>query len=126
MKNILRWLVLLTLLASLLGPITGVHAQTQTPPPQVRALLNSMTPEERVGQLFLVTFSGTDFTESSPIYDLIANQHVGGVILLAENDNFVSQPNTVVSANRLINSLQSVEWEATIDESSPRKVYVPL
>ena len=90
-RYILRCFVLLTLLASLLGPVVGAHAQTATPPPQVRALLSSMSPEERVGQLFLVTFSGTDISDESQIYDLIANQHVGGVMLLAENDNFASE-----------------------------------
>jgi beta-N-acetylhexosaminidase len=92
----------------------------------VQALLNSMTPEERVGQLFLVTFNGTDASETSPIHDLIANRHVGGVILLAENNNFVSEPDTVLSANQLINSLQSIEWEATTSDASPQKIYAPL
>jgi len=101
-RNILRCLILLTILASLLGPVAGAHAQTATPPPQVRALLSSMSPEERVGQLFLVTFSGTDTSEGSQIYDLIANQNVGGVILLAENDNFVPEPDTVTSTHQLV------------------------
>ncbi|HSM72700.1 MAG TPA: glycoside hydrolase family 3 N-terminal domain-containing protein [Anaerolineales bacterium] len=126
MRNLLRWLVLSTIIASLLGPVAGAQAQTQTPPPHVQALLNSMTPEERIGQLFLVTFNGTDTSETSPIHDLIANKHVGGVILLTENNNFVSQPDTVVSANQLINSLQSIEWEATSSDVSPQKVYAPL
>ena len=46
-------------------------------------MLANLTPEERVGQLFLVTFQGSTFDENSQIYDLIANHHVGGVILLA-------------------------------------------
>ena len=122
----LRWLVLFTILASLFGPVAGAGAQTQTPPPQVRALLDAMTPEERVGQLFLVTFNGTDTNEESQIYDLIANQHIGGVILLSENDNFISEPDAVTSTYQLINALQNVEWDATIAETSPRKVYAPL
>ena len=111
-KNFLRIFVLLTFLTSLSGPAIGAQAQTATPPPQVRALLGSMSPEERVGQLFLVTFSGTDTSEESQIYDLIANQQVGGVILQAENDNFVSQPDTVTSAYQLISTLQHIEWDA--------------
>ncbi|MDX1377360.1 MAG: glycoside hydrolase family 3 N-terminal domain-containing protein, partial [Anaerolineales bacterium] len=127
MRTLLRWFVLSSFLVSFLGPVAGARAQTQTPPAQVQALLNSMTPEERVGQLFLVTFNGTDASETSQIYDLIANHHVGGVILLAENDNFVSEPDTVASTNQLINSLQSIEWEATsFSEESPQKAYIPL
>ena len=60
LRRLFRGLILSTLLASLLGPVVGARAQTPTPPTQVRALLNAMTPEERVGQLLLVTFSGTD------------------------------------------------------------------
>ena len=71
-----------------------VRAQTPTPPPAVAAILNSMTPEERVGQLFLVTFTGTDTSETSQIYNLMTQYHVGGVVLLAENDNFVPAPDT--------------------------------
>ena len=53
---VLNLLILLTFIASLLGPVTGARAQTEPPSAQVQAVLTSMTPEERVGQLFLVTF----------------------------------------------------------------------
>ena len=125
-KYFLRWLSLLTFLASILVPVAGVQAQTATPPPQVRALLSSMSPEERVGQLFLVTFTGTDTSDESQIYDLIANQNVGGVMLLAENDNFITEPDTVLSTHQLISDLQHIEWDATIGDSLARKVYAPL
>jgi beta-N-acetylhexosaminidase len=126
LRTVFQWLVLLTILTSFLGPVAAANAQTQTPPPQVQALLNSMTPEERVGQLFLVTFDGIDTGEESQIHDLIANHHVGGVILLSENDNFVSEPDTVSSAHDLIRALQKIEWDATLDETLPRKIYTPL
>jgi beta-N-acetylhexosaminidase len=119
-------LSLILFLASLSGPVTGVRAQTPAPPPQVQALLDSMTPEERVGQLFLVTFSGVDTSEGSAIYDLIANHHVGGVILLAANDNFVEEPNTVTAAHQLIANLQGIEWDASYSAPSPAQTYVPL
>lgn len=126
MGRLLRGLILLPILASFLGPGMGARAQTPAPPPQVRALLNSMTPEERVGQLFLVTFRGTDTGSASHIRDLIANYHIGGVILLADNDNFVSEPETVASAHQLIADLQNIEWEASLEETDPRKAYAPL
>ena len=60
--------------------------------PAVNAIqmLAKMRPEERVGQLFLVTFNGSTADENSQIYDLITNYHVGGVALLASNDNFAA------------------------------------
>ena len=72
-------------------------------------MLNKMTPEEKVGQLFLVTFTGSNANEKSQIYDLIINHHVGGVVLRAENDNFVAAPDTVSTAYQLIAQLQDAE-----------------
>ncbi len=125
----LRWLILLTFIAALLGPMVGASAQAEPPSAQVQKALTSMTPEERVGQLFLVTFSGTDTNETSRIYDLIMNHHVGGVILTVKNDNFVAEPDTVVSARQLIENLQNIEWDATVAPSQGlgnQSVYVPL
>ena len=110
-----------------------VHAQTATPPLDVRQLFDSMTPEERVGQLFLVTFTGTDTSQQSQIYDLIANHHIGGVVLSAGNDNFAAAPNTVTAAYQLIQSLQDIEWNSAQNLSgtptatpTSQHAYVPL
>jgi beta-N-acetylhexosaminidase len=83
-----------------------------------------MTPEERVGQLFLVTFRGTDTSDESQIRDLISNYHVGGMVLLAENDNFIAQQDTISGAHQLVNALQGIEWETT--SSSSENTYIPL
>jgi len=124
-----RWVILLTFCASLLGPMPAVRAQTLSQATTAQAILKSMTPEERVGQLFLVTFRGTDTSPESQIYDLIVNHHIGGAVLVTENDNFVAAPYTVTSAYQLIDNLQTIESDATtqnLNEQSPRSVYVPL
>jgi beta-N-acetylhexosaminidase len=56
-----------------------------------------------------VNFTGTDTSEQSSIYDLIANRHVGGVVLTAANDNFAA---TDISQEtyRLITALQQIEF----------------
>ncbi|MBI5933511.1 MAG: hypothetical protein HY867_07355 [Chloroflexi bacterium] len=95
--------------ALLVVSIPPVQAQTLEPPIQVRQLFNAMTPEERVGQLFLVTLNGTQTDEDSAIHDLIVNYHVGGAVLLAGNDNFADAPNTLTDAHNLIARLQEVE-----------------
>ncbi|MFM8427127.1 MAG: hypothetical protein ACKOBL_18335, partial [Chloroflexota bacterium] len=87
----------------------SISAQTATPPAAVRIILNSMTPEERVGQLFLVTFTGMDTGTDAQINDLITKHHVGGVVLLAENDNF-SEDDTLARTHQLIEELQRLEW----------------
>ena len=125
--TIVRWLTLLTVGISLLGPLPAARAQTPVPASKIQAVLDAMTPEERVGQLFLVTFRGTDTSAESQIRDLISNHHIGGVVLQAGNDNFVAEPDTVTDTHQLINSLQDMEWEATVSSSLPdQNTYVPL
>jgi beta-N-acetylhexosaminidase len=99
------------------SPTTAVRAasslQISDPAANARQMLAKMTPEERVGQLFLVTFTGSTADQNSQIYDLIARYHVGGVVLLTGNDNFVASPDTVLGAYQLIAQLQSAEWQAS-------------
>jgi beta-N-acetylhexosaminidase len=77
-------------------------------------MLDKMTPEERVGQLFLVEFMGSTTNKNYQISDLIGRYHIGGVVLRAENDNFVAAPDTVSSAYQLIDQLQMMELQASI------------
>jgi beta-N-acetylhexosaminidase len=96
-------------------------------------LLESMTPEEKIGQLFLVTFTGNAPNEDDPIIDLIANHHISGVLLKRENDNFVGAPETLEATRSLIANLQNTEYEASLpvedgnatSDASP-SIYVPL
>jgi beta-N-acetylhexosaminidase len=112
MNRLFAALILVLLVTALVSP---VRAQEPTPPPSVRFLFDSMTPEERVGQLFLATFVGTDTSSESQIHDLIVNYHIGGVVLLASNDNYVAAPGTVAEAQALIGRLQLLEWEDSLD-----------
>lgn len=124
--RLIRILFLIVFIFSF-APVS-TRAQTPTPPAAVRLLLDSMTPEERVGQLFLVAFQGTETGTETQIYDLIARRHVGGVILAAENDNF-SGENTPSEASQLITELQRIEWNSFANpaaENSARLAYVPL
>ena len=132
MKLLLRFVLLLTVVVSLRGPAPA-RAEGSYQSSKVQAVLASMTPEERVGQLFLVTFQGTNTDPESQIYDLIANHHVGGVILLAENDNFVGEPDTIAGAHQLVNALQSIEARVNLEATGPDSnnqagpvIYVPL
>lgn len=81
---------------------------------RVNELIGKMTPEEKVGQLFLVSFQGREVSNDSEIADLIANHHVGGVVLNLKNDNFTSL-NTVAKAYSMISALQSIEWTYSVN-----------
>lgn len=89
----------------------AVHAQS-SPRERAQALLDGLTPEERVGQLFLITFQGNDVTPESQIYDLIVNHHIGGVFLQWNNDNIV-YPQTLQELLDLTRRLQATEWSAS-------------
>jgi beta-N-acetylhexosaminidase len=128
----LYWLAPLVLLTAILRPTPSVHAEAQFQTSEAQSILAGMTPEERVGQLFLVTFQGTDTHDQTQIYDLIANHHVGGVVLQAANDNFLPQPDTISSAYQLIRALQTIESESVTASQpdataqSEEQTYVPL
>jgi hypothetical protein len=74
-------------------------SQTTSSNERAQTLLDRLTPEERVGQLFLITFTGPEAgvgpATGAQIYDLIINYHVGGVILKAANDNFLGSDQTL-------------------------------
>jgi len=101
----------------LLNPSTAAPAapklQDNTAEERARALLDSLTTEEKIGQLFVVSFEGTAVGPDTPIYDLIVNHHLGGVVLEAENDNFEASPQTLSGLVRLTRELQNNEWSAT-------------
>lgn len=122
-RRFIHFVLVVLLFASMLWRAPAAHAQSQA-----QAILDAMSPQERVGQLFLVTFRGTSITPESKIYDLIVNRHIGGVVLLAENDNFVDAPETIPGAHQLISDLQNLEWEATnsLSSADSENVYVPL
>jgi len=100
---------------------------------QASVLIQKMSPQEKIGQLFLVTFDGTDISEGTQIYDLITNHHIGGVVLSAEQNNF-QENDTVEGIYALTSGLQELTWQKTQEESSvavgsltdPLPVYVPL
>ena len=111
--------------------------QGNTPEENAQALLARLTPEERVGQLFLVSFQGPEAAPGTPnanqIYDLINNYHVGGVILLAANNNFVGGDQALPVLVSLTDQLQRDKYAASLqprelpnstDTFSP--VFIPL
>jgi beta-N-acetylhexosaminidase len=125
--------LVLVILVNSLMPIIPAGAQG-TPEDKARALLEKMTPEEKVGQLFLVSFSGTDISNQSTIFDLIVRHHIGGVMLSADNDNFVASPATLSEVNQLINGLQEIEQNNSVEIQPPDSgsndksayTYIPL
>lgn len=116
-KNMFYSLFLaLTFLGGLFQPALSAKAETalnKSPLSAAQDQLDSLTPQEKVGQLFLVTFEGTDTNPGSDIYDLITNYHIGGIVLQRHNDNFSSYENMAEEGWALINNLQWIEYNSS-------------
>ena len=123
--NILLALVILITLS--LGPSTPAAVSAQGPDsaadPAVEAIFSALTPDERVGQLFIISFNGTETDPDSDIAELIQAYRIGGVVLSAANENFVNNENTPAQVLALTNSLQAL---ATSTVTGPADVYNPV
>lgn len=119
-------------LVSSVSPVSGQDQEVQDPNLQkARVLLSRLSPEERVGQLFLITLNGSEITDESPIRELIAEYHIGGVVLKRSNNNFTDSEDSAAQVQSLINSLQDIEWQSSRDsiispEESSSKNFIPL
>jgi beta-N-acetylhexosaminidase len=94
-------------------------------------LAEKLSPEEKVGQLFLITFDGSAIETDSEIYDLISKHYIGGVVLRSENVNFPDSENTLQKISSLITRLQTIAWEDRKDLAELPKLnlideYIPL
>ena len=105
-------LILVTLTATFSSPAL---AQEQADPvvadpvvaDPVVALMARLTPEEKIGQLFLTTFDGASAATDTDIGKLIREQHIGGVVLLSISKNFTNNADTPRQVAALANELQA-------------------
>jgi beta-N-acetylhexosaminidase len=106
--------VLLCLTVTPTGAAATRPAHAQADP--VAVLMAQMTPEEKVGQLFLVAFWGRNPSPPSRAGQLIQRYKVGGVVLLTRNNNLVNgSPTTLSDVARLTNLLQGM----ALDDDGP-------
>ncbi len=116
-KRLLQFLMIIAILLTQLvlptaGSASGAY-QGSDPAAKAQALLELLSPEEKVGQLFLISFIGTDVSQGSQIYDLIVNHHIGGVILTSANNNFSDDEDILSKTQELITNLQKDVWLPT-------------
>lgn len=128
-------LIILMLLAvtSPAGIVLAGRSKQADPDVLAEQMLSKMTAEEKVGQLFIVTFEGSEVSNNSLLQQLIKQYHIGGVVLSSKNENFQGPEDTLIQAYGLISDLQQVEWEnsqaeqtdpATQELFTPQ--YIPL
>ena len=138
-RNFLHQSLFPILLSSILfasvSPLGSSYAASSgySPLGKAETQLASLTPAEKVGQLFLITFNGNDTSAASPIYDLIVKYHIGGVILDRDNDNFLNPDKMPEDCWGLVNNLQLLEYDDSrrlIQDVPPPEnqspAYIPL
>lgn len=84
---------------------------------KIQDIMSLLTPEQKVGQLFLVSFDGTDSGNDTSVHKLISKYRVGGVMLMAQNDNFQSNNDVLLSISKLTKSLQRIVWQKFNEEA---------
>jgi beta-N-acetylhexosaminidase len=99
---ILLWLSLL---------LFAAPTQAQQTPDSLTQILNRLTVEEKVGQLFIVPFVGSTANPGADIYQLITEYKVGGVVLLAANSNFENNPSAPRQITELNNTLKTTAFQ---------------
>jgi hypothetical protein len=74
--QLISWIVICVIMIA--NPVLGgypVLAQVEdTSEEKAQAMLTLLSPEERIGQLFLVTFNGPQVNDDSPIYQMVKMQ----------------------------------------------------
>ena len=127
MQKAFRNLVIMLAVLVLAAPISIFAAPLeQTNPPEVRAqaILDSLSPEEKVGQLFLVTFEGDDADLQSDIAHLAQVLRVGSVLLSPANRNFVNDavaPTQVLSLTTALQQLAFTPSASAIRQRPARR-----
>lgn len=77
---------------------------------QIDNLIAHMSPIERVGQLFVITFAGNDTSLDSDIAELINTYRIGGIVLSPQQHNFSNAKgeHTAQQVAILTNQLQAL------------------
>jgi beta-N-acetylhexosaminidase len=111
MSSIKRFVLILFVLCGLQAlPGTSPLAQAQSLDDQVAEIMSRMSVEDKVGQLFIVPFVGSNANPDSDIFLLLTEYKVGGVILLATHSNFNNDASAPRQIAELTNSLKTVAF----------------
>jgi beta-N-acetylhexosaminidase len=95
---------------------------------KVAQLMAEMSSAEKVGQIFLVTFPGSEVTDGALVTELIRDYNIGGVVLLPENGNIVNTGDTPKQVATLVGQLQEAAWNASQPTTDTLKTgpFIPL
>ncbi len=90
----------------------------------IEATLQNMSVDDKVGQLFLITFGGDFVGANSEVAEMIQEYRVGGVVLQESNGNFNNDGNTPLQIALKTNALQTLAFSENPTETS--RLNLPL
>ena len=122
--RLLLRLACLLLLAALGLRGSVAEAQGTVEAALIQQVIDRMSVEERVGQLFLVTFQGADTAPTSPVGQLVRDLHVGGLVISPTNGNFRNDADTPRRVAELTNALQTLALEA--NRANPVPLFIAV
>jgi beta-N-acetylhexosaminidase len=105
---LLKRLLIVVIITYLLQPFPPAQAQEPDP---VDEMMSRMSVEDKVGQLFIVPFVGSDANPGSEIWQLVTEYKVGGVVLLAANSNFNNDASAPRQIAELSNTLKTTAFQ---------------
>ncbi len=100
-------LIVVVVLLLSIGHVAPARAQ-EDPDRFIARIVSQMTPEAKVGQLFVVSFPGTNVNMTSDIGELITTFRVGGVTISATNGNITNTVNAPTQVAGLTAALQNL------------------
>jgi beta-N-acetylhexosaminidase len=86
----------------------------------------SLTVDERVGQLVMVNFVGSDVSAQSDIATLVRDFKVGAVLVTSSNGNIVNRDDTAAQLAALTNGLQQRALEGSSRQDGADAYFLPL
>ncbi|MFN8484074.1 MAG: glycoside hydrolase family 3 N-terminal domain-containing protein [Anaerolineae bacterium] len=116
--------VLAALAVLALATRASVQAQGSVEESLVQGIISRMSVEEKVGQLFLVTFQGNDVGAASDIAGLIRDYKIGGVAISPANGNFRNEGDTPQQVAQLTNALQNLALQT--NPANPVALFVAV
>lgn len=81
---------------------------------EVKELIDSMSINEKIGQLMIVGFNGTSVNEN--LNDLVKNSYIGGVILFKDNVESLDGVTELINNIKLLNIENKIPLFISVDE----------
>lgn len=88
--------------------------EVKTPRDEIKELIDSMSINEKIGQLMIIGFNGTSVDEN--LNDLVKNSYIGGVILFKDNVESLDGVTELINNIKLLNVENKIPLFISVDE----------